>query len=117
MTGVHCCGEADWASVLAAGPAILSMPVSPGIVNVAGYLARFLDDGGWIMWGAVPTDSIVPTSAERPWRELSDVWCKLVNAGCDAIQAAPPGARVARVRPRPARRRPSPTRRSRSSAS
>jgi hypothetical protein len=38
------------------------------------------------MWGAVPTDSIVPTSAERPWRELSDVWCKLVTAGCDAIK-------------------------------
>jgi hypothetical protein len=86
MTGVHCCGAADWASVLAAGPAILSMPVSADVVNVAGYLARFLDDGGWIMWGAVPTDSIVPTSAERPWRELSDVWCQLVGAGCDAIR-------------------------------
>ncbi len=85
VTGIHCCGTADWASLIAAGPQLLSLPVHDDLVKVSGYLARFLSDGGWIMWGAVPTDGPIPHSAERPWRALSKVWCDLVGGGCDPI--------------------------------
>jgi len=86
VPGVHCCGDADWASLLAAGPSVLSLPVTDNVARVAGYLARFLDSGGWIAWGAVPTDGPIPHTSERPWRNLSKLWCDLVNAGCDAVQ-------------------------------
>ena len=38
----------------AAGPDVLSVPVDLRLLESAGYLARFLEDGGWIAWGAVP---------------------------------------------------------------
>lgn len=81
--GVHACGDADVASLVAAGPAILSLPVSLGLVDHAGPLSRFLDNGGAIAWGVVPTGGPITTSAERPWRQLSELWCHLVERGAD----------------------------------
>jgi hypothetical protein len=83
--GVHCCADADVASLLAAGPAMLSIPLHPRLTEVAGYLARFLDDGGRVAWGVIATDGPIATSSERSWRQLSDVWCELVNRGCDPV--------------------------------
>ena len=84
--GVHCCADADIASLLAAGPAMLSIPLDPRLVDVAGYLSRFLEDGGYIAWGAVATDGPIATTSERAWRLLSEVWCELVNRGCDPVE-------------------------------
>lgn len=84
--GVHCCGDGDWAALLATGPGLASMPVSADLVKVAGYLSAFLERGGWVAWGAIPTDRPVGTSADRYWRELTDLWCQLVSAGCDAVR-------------------------------
>lgn len=82
-SGVHCCGDGDWASIIAAGPGVLSMPVQAGLVGVAGYLARFLERGGWIAWGVVDPGRPIPTSPELPWRDLSHLWADLVTDGCD----------------------------------
>jgi methionine synthase II (cobalamin-independent) len=84
--GVHCCADADVASLLAAGPAMLSIPLEARLVDVAGYLTRFLEDGGRIAWGVIPTDGPIAVSADRPWRLLSEVWCELVNRGCDPVE-------------------------------
>ena len=71
-------------SLLQAGPQILSLPVDGGRVELAGgTLADFLERGGWMAWGAVPTDRPVGTTVERLWRQLSLLWCDLVGAGCD----------------------------------
>lgn len=86
ITGVHCCGDAPVPSLLAAGPRILNVPVRSELVEVAPHLSRFLESGGWIAWGAVPTDGPLAISAERWWRRLSDLWCALVQAGCDAMR-------------------------------
>ena len=83
ISGVHCCGQGDWGSILAAGPAILSMPVNESLVDVSGLLASFLESGGWIAWGVVHTDGPVPTSSHRPWRELDHLWQELAVGGCD----------------------------------
>jgi hypothetical protein len=83
--GLHCCHpDADIASLLATGPRLLSLPVRPSVLEWAGYLARFLDNGGWVAWGAVPTDGPIAPTSDRYWRELSALWCELVRAGCDA---------------------------------
>lgn len=84
-TGIHCCGPCDVATLLASGPNIVSVPVSPELVDWVGYLTRFLEDGGIIAWGVIATDGPVPSTSERPWRELSNLWCSLVALGCDPV--------------------------------
>ncbi len=85
LVGVHCCAPCDIAMLLASGPSVISVPVSAELVDWAGYITRFLDDGGTIAWGVIPTEGPIPTSADRNWRGLSDVWCSLVQLGCDPI--------------------------------
>jgi hypothetical protein len=84
--GVHCCGSADLASLLAAGPRLLSIPVTAQLSNVAGYLSRYVAEGGLVAWGVIRTDGPAPESPERAWRDLSDLWCELVRRGCDPIE-------------------------------
>lgn len=86
VSGLHVCGDADWASLIATGPQVLSMPLHSSLVGAAGYIAQFLDRGGVMAWGAVHTDGPISTTAERPWRQLSDLWCQLVERGCDHLQ-------------------------------
>jgi hypothetical protein len=86
VSGLHCCADADWASLLATGPQILAVPVKPAVAFSSGHLHQFLDRGGIIAWGVIPTDGPIPMSAERPWRQLTDLWCQMVNRGCDQVQ-------------------------------
>lgn len=83
VSGVHCCGRTDWRVLLQAGPHVLSLPGGAGIAASAGALAGFLERGGWVAWGAVPTGGPVGESASRLWRVLSTEWRELVQAGCD----------------------------------
>ncbi len=85
ISGLHVCGLTDIPSQLAAGPAILSLPVRPEIAESAGYLMRFMEQGGYIAWGVVPTSGPIVTSAERPWRHLCALWCELVQRGADPV--------------------------------
>jgi hypothetical protein len=85
LTGVHCCAPCDVATLLASGPNVISLPVAPELVDWVGYLTRFLSDGGVIAWGVVPTEGPVPSTSERQWRALSDLWCALVQRGCDPV--------------------------------
>lgn len=85
VAGVHCCAPCDVATLLAAGPGVIAVPVTPGLVEWAGYLTRYLDDGGLVVWGVVPTEGPVASSPERHWRALSDLWCALVQRGCDPV--------------------------------
>jgi hypothetical protein len=79
------CGDADWSSLISAGPQILSIPVRESVVASAGYLQQFLARGGIIAWGAVHTDGPIATTVERPWRRLTELWCQLVERGCDHV--------------------------------
>ncbi len=83
VTGLHCCGPADWRAVIQAGPQVLSLPLDSAVEGAAGSLATFLDRGGWIAWGAVPTDGPLGDRPSGLWRRLSTLWCELVQAGCD----------------------------------
>jgi hypothetical protein len=86
VTGLHCCGTADWRLLMQAGPQILSLPTDGGIETAGGALASFLERGGWVAWGAVPTDRPIGTTVERLWRMLSMLWCTLVTeGGCDPV--------------------------------
>lgn len=84
LVGVHCCGNADVASLLAAGPDVLSIPARQAVAGAAGYLGRFLEGGGRIAWGVVATDGPVFVAPDRQWRELVDLWGELEQRGVDA---------------------------------
>lgn len=86
VTGLHCTGDLDWATLVAAGPDIVAVPARPRLLEGTGHLQQFLDRGGMVAWGVVATDGPIPTSAERPWRGLADLWCGLVERGCDQMQ-------------------------------
>ena len=83
--GVHCCGSADWVSVIAAGPHVLSLPVSREVASIGGYVQQFLENGGWIAWGAIATDGPIGVTSGRAWHQLSSLWCELVQGGADPV--------------------------------
>lgn len=83
IAGLHVCGVADIGTQLATGPAIVSVPVHPGVVDAAGYLVRHMEAGGHVAWGAVPTTGPLSGSTDRAWRDLSELWCELVRRGAD----------------------------------
>ncbi|HEY7072527.1 MAG TPA: hypothetical protein VH479_20535, partial [Acidimicrobiales bacterium] len=84
--GLHCCGRADWPVVLQAGPQMLSLPVDAGAVDHPGAFADYLDRGGWLAWGAVPTDRPLGEGPEILWRRLVAEWDALAEGGCEPEQ-------------------------------
>ena len=84
VTGVHCCGITDWSVPIMAGAQVLSFPAEAVTLPEPARLAAFLEDGGWVAWGAVPTDRPIGDDAEPLWRKLVGLWQDLVREGCDA---------------------------------
>jgi methionine synthase II (cobalamin-independent) len=82
IAGLHCCGRADWPVVLQAGPQMLSLPVGAGATDHPGVFADYLERGGWLAWGAVPTDRPLGETADLLWRRLMAEWDALVEGGC-----------------------------------
>jgi hypothetical protein len=83
IAGLHCCGRADWPVVLQAGPQMLSLPVDAGASDHPGAFADFLERGGWLVWGAVPTARPLGETAEILWRRLVSEWDALAEAGVE----------------------------------
>jgi len=87
IAGLHCCGRPDVKLLLQAGAQILSVPTDAEVTAAAGSLAGFLERGGWVAWGAVPTDRPIGSTVDRLWRQLSTLWCDLVTeGGCDPVR-------------------------------
>ena len=89
VAGIHCCAPADWAMVLRAGPALLSFPLTVANTVRAADLGPFLENGGWVAWGAVPTDGpLGPLDGggeARLWRHLAERWHTLADGGVDPV--------------------------------
>lgn len=86
LTGVHCCGDVDWKLVTDAGPDLVSAPVTPAVADAALTLAAFLDRGGLVAWGVVPTDRPIGQDADPLWRRLAELWTELTRLGCDPVR-------------------------------
>lgn len=83
MAGVHCCGPTDWRLVLHAGPDLVSLPVDAAVGDDAAGFSGFLDRGGWVAWGAIPTDRPLGDREDAHWRRLNTLWGDLSRNGCD----------------------------------
>jgi protein involved in ribonucleotide reduction len=58
IIGVHCCGNTDWSMIFEAGPDIVSFDAFSYLDYFFLYpaeLRRFIETGGAIAWGIVPT--------------------------------------------------------------
>lgn len=84
-SGVHVCGTGDARVALDAGPDVIGLEVGHQLVEHAGWIARHLEGGGWVAWGAVPTDRPVGEHALPLWKALVELWCELTRRGCDPI--------------------------------
>ncbi len=59
LTGIHCCGNTDWSVILNTGIDILNFDTYNFAESLSLYPAEikaFLDRGGAIAWGIIPTD-------------------------------------------------------------
>ena len=83
LTAVHVCGLGDVRLALDAGPRLVHFDSGVLDLDDAVTLSRFLEGGGWVIWGAIPTDRPVGEHAAPIWKALLDVWCELTRRGCD----------------------------------
>ena len=61
---------------------------APAPCDHPGAFADYLERGGWLAWGAVPTDRPLGESADVLWRRLVAEWDGLAEGGCDPSPAA-----------------------------
>jgi len=86
--GVHLCGNPDWDFLLGLDLDILSLDVYNNgeiFTSYAGAIRRFLERGGTLVWGIVPTN-LEPFSredVETLERRLSGMWETLARKGLD----------------------------------
>ncbi|MFZ4515848.1 MAG: hypothetical protein ACOYN3_06005 [Acidimicrobiia bacterium] len=86
VSGVHVCGNGDRRLALDAGPDVLSIEVRSDVLDDVSVLGRFLDNDGWIVWGAVPTDRPIGEAPEPLWRALVSNWCVCTQSGFDPVR-------------------------------
>jgi hypothetical protein len=86
--GVHLCGNPDWDFLLGQDLDILSMDIYSNGEVFASYtssIRKFLDRGGVIVWGIVPTnfEPFEKESMISLEKRLEDVWARLHGKGID----------------------------------
>jgi hypothetical protein len=86
LTGVHVCGDGDLRLAFEAGPSVLGAPVTDALIADADVIARHIDAGGWVAWGAVPTDRPIGDTSDALWRRMVAIWCELTRRGCDPVR-------------------------------
>lgn len=62
ISGVHCCGRADWPMVMESGAQIINFDAFDYFDTLAIYheqLTKFLSGGGYLAWGIVPTSDAI----------------------------------------------------------
>jgi len=60
LTGIHCCGNTDWSMIIETGVDIVNFDAFDHMDYFLLYrkeIVKFLEDGGTIAWGVVPTTS------------------------------------------------------------
>lgn len=87
LTGIHCCGNTDWPVLFDSGAAIVNFDAWQFLDKMLLYpesLARFLEAGGVLAWGAVPTaEEARKLEAPCLARRLDEGIARMAAAGVD----------------------------------
>lgn len=62
ISGIHCCGRADWPAIIKSGVSIINFDAYDYFDSFAMYhhdIKAFLQNGGYLAWGIVPTSDII----------------------------------------------------------
>ncbi len=62
ISGIHCCGRADWPIVIRSGVRVLNFDAFEYFDTLAIYheeIKDFLQGGGYLAWGIVPTSDVI----------------------------------------------------------
>ena len=73
ISGIHCCGKADWKMILKSGVRILNFDAFDYFDTFAIYsdiIKDFLDSGGYLAWGIVPTSDDVASVTDTEVSKL-----------------------------------------------
>ena len=87
LIGIHCCGNTDWAMLLGAGPDIINFDAHGYMDYFLLYEAaikRFLEKGGNIAWGIVPTSEFTGHETVEILRaRLASGMKRIITSGID----------------------------------
>lgn len=76
VPGIHCCGKADWPMVIESGAKIINFDAYEYTGSISLYpdeFTGFLEAGGYLAWGAVPTtDAIVDENTHSLSRRFAE---------------------------------------------
>jgi hypothetical protein len=79
ISGIHCCGNADWPMVIRCAPDIINFDAYDYTETLALYpeeFRAFLEKGGYLAWGIVPTSGAIngenPDSLRRRFQKGID---------------------------------------------
>ena len=67
ISGIHCCGNADWSSVIKSGTEMISFDAYGYGETISLYpveFTAFLEDGGYLAWGVIPTGESIKEESE-----------------------------------------------------
>ncbi len=85
LAGIHCCEAVDWSLLLETQVQILSLDVyrfGTSLLPYATVLGKFIERGGVIAWGIVPTlDDPFAESVQSLKRSLEALWKDLFPSG------------------------------------
>ena len=89
--GIHLCGNPDWDFLLGLDLDVLSLDIYTNaeiFSAYAGAIQRFIDRGGIIIWGIVPTgaDAFEKENLDSLTGQLESVWDVLSRKGIDTAQ-------------------------------
>jgi len=92
LIGIHCCGNTDWSMIIEAGPDIINFDAFGYMDTFLLYpeeITRFMEDGGIIAWGIVPTsDFSGKESLEDLYSRLQEGLSRLHEWGLDSEKVA-----------------------------
>ncbi|MBE0425341.1 MAG: hypothetical protein IBX72_01680, partial [Nitrospirae bacterium] len=81
IPGIHCCGKADWPLIIKSGIKIISFDAYDYSETISIYpaeFAEFLNGGGYLAWGIVPTtDSIRDENTDSIKKRFDEIMERL----------------------------------------
>ena len=90
LTGVHCCGNTDWSVILDTTVDVVNFDAyefGVGLTLYDTHLRKFLDRGGILAWGIVPTSETVREEDYKSLAaKLEDLLRRLEAKGFDKVE-------------------------------
>ncbi len=94
ISGIHCCGRADWPVVIKSGVGVVSFDAFEYFDTLAIYhedMKKFLEGGGYLAWGIVPTSDAIKSVDDKYLKTLMDNNLKKI---CDHVPSELVNSRI-----------------------